>query len=301
MNFSNIDQLKAFLKKEAIRLGISDSAAYSTYFNRILLERLASKCESSLVVKGSFSQYVHLQKLSRPVLDIDLSSGMNKDYPLSVLYKTIYESKSDHLSFDLSSLPKQTKNGVYKIPAVGIVSFPQDKKKIIQPINIDFKSNNKVIFEPQYKQVPKLFAGDKKFYIYTPSFEEHLAEKLYIISHNRRQDVLNTRVKDFYDIYELHGNENYDPDKFAIYFQAMLMLYGENIDNLTTTFLNKDYILKHQDIWEKMKKKYEFIDKDVDFDECVYYTRAVLREQIQNTYDKALQEDAKALVRKKQL
>lgn len=68
---------------------------------------------------------------------------------------------------------------------------------MVIPVPIDFKDNNKVIFETQFKAVEPLFEGDQKFYINTPSFEEHIAEKLYIIAHNTREDIPNTRVKDF--------------------------------------------------------------------------------------------------------
>lgn len=50
---------------------------------------------------------------------------------------------------------------------------------MIIPIPVDFKENNNVIFETQFKGVEPLFEGDEKFYINTPSFEEHIAEKLY--------------------------------------------------------------------------------------------------------------------------
>ena len=49
--------------------------------------------------------------------------------------------------------------------------------KIAKDCEIDFKDNNKVIFETQFKAVEPLFEGDQKFYINTPSFEEHIAEK----------------------------------------------------------------------------------------------------------------------------
>lgn len=67
MEFKNLDQEKAFMKKEANRLNISYMAAYTTYYARKLLEKLALINNGTLVVKGSFSQYVHLGTLSRPV------------------------------------------------------------------------------------------------------------------------------------------------------------------------------------------------------------------------------------------
>lgn len=299
MQFKNLDQNKAFIKSEAERLGISSNAAYITYYSRNLLMRLSKINYGNLVVKGSFSQYVHLGNLSRPVLDIDLSSKDIHNKPLLLLYRAIYDSIDDVVSYDVSKLPYQTPNGVYKIPVVAKIQYPGDHKFINIPIGVDFKENNSVIFETQYKPVLPLFKGDEKFYINTPSFEEHLAEKLYIILHNRKQNMENTRVKDFYDIYKLHG-KNYDSDKFSLYFLTMLYLYGEDIDNINSNFLNQKYCKRHLEIWERMKKKYDFVDKELELDEAVYYTKAVLNEQIQKIRCGEFIEQAKTLVKIKQ-
>ncbi len=296
MQFKNLDQNKAFIKGEAQRLGISTNAAYITYYSRNLLMRLSKINYGNLVVKGSFSQYVHLGNLSRPVLDIDLSSKDSHNKPLLLLYQAIYDSIDDIVSYDISKLPYQTPNGVYKIPVVAKIQYPGDHRFINIPIGVDFKENNPVIFETQYKQVLPLFKGDEKFYINTPSFEEHLAEKLYIILHNRKQNMENTRVKDFYDIYKLHGKD-YDSDKFSLYFLTMLYLYGEDINNINSDFLNKKYCKRHLEVWERMKKKYEYVDKELELDEAVYYTKAVLNEQIQKIRCGEFIEQAKTLVK----
>ena len=297
MEFKNLNQHKAFINSEAKRLGISPTAAYTTYYARMLLERMSEVNYGTLLVKGSFSQYVHLNSLSRPVLDIDLSSTYLNNIPLDVFYTAIYNSLDDVVTFDMSHIPRKTINGIYKMVINAKVKYPNDKEMIIA-IPIDFKPNNIAIFEPQFKKVEPLFQGDKEFYINTPSFEEHIAEKLYIIAHNRREDILNTRVKDFYDIYKLHGT-NYDADKFNLYFQMMCLIYGENLGNLDAEFLDKKFIKRHEEIWEKMQIKYDFVDKELDFDEAVYYTKAVLKEQILEIRNGHNTKKAKNLVRKR--
>lgn len=300
MEFRNLDQNKAYIKNEAKRLGISVNAAYSTYYSRILLEKLAAINFGTLVVKGSFSQYVHLNSLSRPVLDIDLSSKEGHRIPINLLFKAMYDENNKHkeVKFDLSKVPRQTKNGVYKIPVIAKIKYPNDDREIIVPVPVDYKENNEVIFETQFKGVEPLFQGEEKFFVNVPSFEEHIAEKLYIITHCKREDVLNTRVKDFYDIYKLHGKE-YDSDKFSLYFQMMLLMYGEDLFNVSSSFLNKDYIERHNELWNLMKKKYEFADQELELAEAVYYTKAVLNEQIQKISSNQFTDQAMKLVRKK--
>lgn len=299
MEFNNLNQHKAFIKKEANRLGITPASAYTTYYSRVLLERLALINRGVLLVKGSFSQYVHLKILSRPVLDIDLSSEHFHQIPLHILYQAINDSSDSIVEFDITSIPKQTRNGVYKIPIVAKIHYPGDEKEVIIPIPVDFKENNNDIFETQFKKVEPIFIGDEPFYINTPSFEEHIAEKLYIISHCTRSDVLNTRVKDFYDIYMLHGKD-YDPDKFCLYFQAMVMMYGDKLENVSAEFLDKKFINKHEELWQRMQEKYQFLDRELTLDEAVYYVKAVLKEQIQRIRHHEYTDEAIKLVRSKQ-
>lgn len=297
MEFRNLDQEKSFMKKEAKRLGITPMATYTTYYARKLLEKLALINNGDLVVKGSFSQYVHLKELTRPVLDIDLSSTLSHHIPINILFVAIYDTFSNELTFDLSTTPRQTKNGVYKIPVVAKVKYEGSKEMVI-PVPIDFKDNNKVIFETQFKAVEPLFEGDQKFYINTPSFEEHIAEKLYIIAHNTREDIPNTRVKDFYDIYKLFG-KNYDEDKFSLYFEAMVMMYEMNLDDINADFLDKEFVKRHLELWEMIKEKYQFVDKEVELSEAVFFTKAVLSEQIQKIRTGEFKNQAYSLVRKK--
>ena len=297
MEFKNLDQEKAFMKKEAKRLGISPMAAYTTYYARKLLEKLTLSNNGTLVVKGSFSQYVHLGTLSRPVLDIDLSSMLSHQVPINILYAAIYDTYTKNITYDLNSLPRQTKNGVYKIPVIAKIKY-DERKEMVVPVPVDFKENNKVIFETQFKAVEPLFTGDKKFYINTPSFEEHIAEKLYIIAHNTREDIPNTRVKDFYDIYNLFG-KGYDADKFSLYFETMVLMYGMQLEEVNVDFLNKEFVKRHEELWELMKKKYQFVDKDIDLEAAVYYTKAVLSEQIQKIRSGEFKEQAYSLARTK--
>lgn len=129
--------------------------------------------------------------------------------------------------------------------------------------------------------MPKIFDGDDEYQIIVPSFEEYLAEKLCIIVESNKTDVLNTRVKDFYDIYQLHGGK-YNPEKLTKYFGKMLELRGKiNIEEASTLYLDKDFIRNHEELWERAREKYDFIDDGIDLYGAVYYARAVIREELQ--------------------
>lgn len=272
MNF-NDDKLKAFLKSESKRLGISITNTYNTYFSKILLERVSKYCYSELYVKGSFSELAHLNTMIRPVTDLDLVSTEYHNDPISILYQAMYDTNDD-LFYELVDIPKRTKTGIYKIRTCANFG------KIKHPISIDFQELSNTIYEKDYKRINPIFRGDEFFYIYTPTYEEHLAEKLCIVVESNKEDVLNTRVKDFYDIYKLSGGK-YNKDKLLYFFYHMLLDREKiKIEDVSTKFLDEDYILKHLSMWESMGKKYEFMDKEVDFRESVYLTKNMLDKQI---------------------
>ena len=276
MDFKNSDQIKSYLKKESKITGISLINCYNTFFARNLLQRISELSYGQLIVKGSFSQMVHLGGMIRPVTDIDLvSTTLDKNEALIILFKAMYTEDINDTIYDLKTLPKQTKTGIYKI------SVEAKFDKISNSMNIDFNPNSKGVLEIQYKNVPRVFINDKNFYINTPSHEEHLAEKLCIISETIKPNVLNTRIKDFYDIYKLHGG-NYDAEKFSYYYR-MLLHKRNKIDPsiVNADYMTSDFINNHRELWNLMSKKYEFLDKNVTIDEAVYYTKGVLNEQIQ--------------------
>ena len=275
MEFNNDDQLKAYLKSESQRLGVSIKNTYNTFFSKILLERISNFSYDELFVKGSFSELAHLNTMIRPITDIDLVSTQYHNDPLLVLYRAMYDTNGN-LFYELSDLPKITKTGIYKINIVANFG------KIKHPISIDFQELSNVIYEKDYKRINPLFKGDDYFYIWTPSYEEQLAEKLCIVVESNKEYVLNTRVKDFYDIYKLCGGK-YDEERLSYFFYNMLKDRNKiDLNNVSISHLNDVYIKDHQLLWNAMSEKYEFMDKTVDFKESVEFTRELLDKEIRN-------------------
>lgn len=275
MTFSNDDKLKAFLKRESNRLGISIGNTYNTYFSRLLLERISRLSYDKLYIKGSFSLLSNLNTMIRPVTDIDIVSNEYHNEPILTLYRAMYDS-NDNIVYELTDLPKITKTGIYKLHLLACFG------KIKHPISVDFQELSNTIYEVDYKEVLPIFKEDQPYFIYTPSYEEHLAEKLCIVLENNKENVLNTRVKDFYDIYKLAGGK-YDEEKLSYFFSRMI--YDRNklnfgIEDRNVNFLNNYYINRHQALWDMMRKKYEFLDKEVTFEEALYQTKNLLDKEL---------------------
>lgn len=275
MEFSSDDKLKAFLKKESRRLGISITNTYNTFFSLQLLKRISETSYDKLFVKGSFSELAHLNEMIRPITDIDLVSSVYHNDPLLVLYQAMY-SGDENLHYELMDIPKKTKTGIYKIHIKAIFG------SICHPISIDFQELSNTIYQKDYKRVKPLFTGDDFFYIYTPTYEEHLAEKLCIVVESNKDNILNTRVKDFYDIYKLNGGK-YDKEKLSYFFYHMLLdRHKIDISHASVDHLNRQFILQHQQLWDNMSKKYEFTDKSIVFEDAVETTKSMLDQELSN-------------------
>ena len=273
--FKNSQSFRAFMKKESERLGISIQNAYSTYTSRTFLEKLAKYNNGYILVKGSSAETAYLGRLVRGITDVDLALIGRIEENRSLLEALVKDDTVSDFKFKLRRDPKITQTGIIKMP------FVAEFDKTKQPLNVDLQENYNRLIEKQVRKMPAIFEGDEEFDVIAPSFEEYLAEKLCIILESNKPDVLNTRVKDFYDIYQLHGGK-YNPAKLTKYFKKMLKLRNKiKIQDATTIYLNKDFVDEHNDIWTSAKDSYDFLDDGIDLYGAVYYTRAVLREELQ--------------------
>lgn len=270
--FKNSDQLKAHLRQASTDTGISISNCYNTYFARELLRRISTRSDIKLIVKGSFSQLVNIGKLVRPITDIDIASEDCDPNLLVEVLRAMYDDEELH--YDLVKPPIVTNTGIIKLSSVALFG------NIRHSLNIDFQPNCRKVYSLQRKKVPTIFASDIEYTVSVPSYEENIAEKMCIVVENNSPNILNTRVKDFYDIYKLCGGK-YDYETITLFFSRMLVDRGNIvIDDVSTDFLNDSYIERHQELWDRMAQKYEFLDHDVSFPQAVQYVKIILQDQI---------------------
>lgn len=272
--FRNSDQMRAFMKKESKRLGIGIKNTYITFVAREFLKKLSRYDNGTILVKGSSAETTYLGGLVRGITDVDIASTRKIEFAAPTLRKLVEDDED--IRFSVERNVKRTPTGIYQIP------FDASFDKMKQPLGVDFQDQYKRLIKKERRTMPKIFEGDEEFEITTPSFEEYLAEKLCIIVESNRPDILNTRLKDFYDIYQLHGGK-YDSGKLTKYFKRMLELRGKiKMEDATTGYLDRNFVVNHDHIWESTKSKYDFLDSEIDLQGAVYYVRAVLREELHN-------------------
>ena len=273
--FRNSNQMRSFMKKESNRLGIGIKNTYSTFLARLFLERVSKYSTSDILIKGSSAETAYLGRLVRGITDIDIASINSFECYQKTIQIIMDNCNPENINFRLADNLKKTPTGIYK------TSYLATFDKLKHPLNVDVQENYNRVIEQSTVKMPIIFEGDEEFDISVPSFEEYLAEKLCIIVESNKPDVLNTRVKDFYDIYELHGGK-YNPEKLTEFFKKMLILRGKiSLEDATTNYLDRNFVLNHDEIWKSTKDKYDFLDSEIDLFGAVYYTRAVLREELQ--------------------
>ncbi len=280
MKFYNSEKFKYYLRTEAARLNITPMNAYNTFFSRVLLERIVKVAENKLVVAGSLSQLIHLGRMIRPVTDIDMFSRLSNEKEVIDILRAVFADSIEDLYFLLKDN--------YSVSSTGMLSLKCDAHfgSITHNIDLDINIGNSIIYEEDFKRVPRVFSTDTEYFAFVPSFEEHFAQKLCIVAETGAfSGKTNSRIKDLYDIYQLHGG-TYDLQKFSLYFEKMLVARGKvAASDLTTEFLDEEYISQNQDYWDRLSKKYDFLDKEITLAGTVFYTRAVLSEQLKRIRD----------------
>jgi len=195
------DQLKAHLKNLSKKKSVIPQVLLQHYLLERLLERISisSYC-SNIILKGGMliSSLIGLD--ARSTMDIDTTLC---NHPLSenVVHNTFKEIASiqldDGVSVSLTSLKQIRENAKY--PGFKL-SFTCVFHEIKQQLKIDITTGD-IITPDAIDYKYKLMFGDRTINLKTYSLETLFAEKLETVL---VRGVLNTRMKDFYDIYILH-------------------------------------------------------------------------------------------------
>ena len=97
--FKNEESLKAFLKSESKRLGISISKVYSTYFSRLLMESLSKYNNQEVIVNEEIKADIDIERRKKIreekelLAEIKRKEAEEAEYALYLQLKEKYEKK----------------------------------------------------------------------------------------------------------------------------------------------------------------------------------------------------------------
>ncbi len=197
------DSVKARLRNFAIKNGYTFQEALTYYgLERTIYRIFASKYAEHFVLKGGIFLYAIFERnYERATTDVDLLARRisNSSVEMKNVFREIFsQDLDDALAFDVDSLAVEdiTEFKEYHGLHISVAAY-LDRTKI--PVNIDIGFGD-VIYPDAVKMDFPVILDMEPPIVNAYSLETSIAEKLEAIIYN---GYLNSRYKDFYDIYVL--------------------------------------------------------------------------------------------------
>jgi predicted nucleotidyltransferase component of viral defense system len=213
----NVMQLKAFIKNIANDKGIAPQAVLQNYMLERLLERISkSQYKNKFILKGGM--------LIAAMVGIDIRTTMDMDATLKNMpltkqtvtdaFKDISTTQlDDNITFELLKIENIRDDDIYGGYRASINAIFYTVKVTLK---IDLTAGDKIT-PKEIKYKFKLLFEDRAINILAYNLETVLAEKYETII---RRSILNTRIRDFYDVYVLMNFQSQNIDN-ALLLQAI--------------------------------------------------------------------------------
>ena len=273
----NAVQLKSVIKNIAKEKGIAPQAILQNYMLERLLERISkSSYQDKFILKGGMLIAAMVGLDSRTTMDMDAtlkSMPLNENTVNEALAEILAIDLGDDIIFEVKKVVHIREDDVY---GGYRVSLDAVFDTLHVALKIDLTTGDKITpKEIQYRF--SLMFEDRKIDILAYNLESVLAEKYETIL---RRSVLNTRMRDFYDIYILMNFQSQNIDA-GILTQAV----NETAVNRESTrfieeavsriaVIEKDSAIKN--MWQLYQKDFPYAS-DVSWQEIVSALHAVMK------------------------
>ena len=275
---ANAMSLRAKINNYAKEHGILAQVVLQNYMFECLLDRISrSKYVDNFVIKGGI--------LVSSLVGLDVRSTMDMDTTLvhlSLTEEKIKESMiviiavpaDDGIVFNFVSVEPIRKDDVY-----GGFCLRLDAKyeSIETPLSIDISTGDAITPEPMNYGYKRLFNSENVIPLRSYPLETVLAEKIETII---TRGILNTRPRDFYDVYILTKTQGYNAETLrkAIFATAehrgTKAIMEAETNNRLAVIENSSEL---QSQWAKYQKKFPYA-KDITYQETVNAVKEVIHE-----------------------
>lgn len=261
----NAMSLKSKINNIAKNENISPQSVMQTYMLERMLERISmSKYKDNFILKGGMLISSIIGIDSRSTMDMDTTiKGFRLD--IETLTKILEEifviDVGDNVEFQVLNIENIRGNDDYGGMRVHINAIFDN---MCTSLKIDITTGDKITFkEINYKY--NLLLENRSIDIWSYNVETIIAEKYESII---KRSTLNTRIRDFYDIYMLihlkKNNISYKMLKYAItetskHRKTFDILNNKNLVEEVIENLKNDTSMLKQ--WKKYQKTYEYAEK----------------------------------------
>jgi len=273
-------QLKAKIRNISREKRISAQIILQNYMMERLLERISnSPYKSSFILKGGMLISAMIGLESRTTMDIDATI---RNYPLTekniqrIFNEILALDINDGVSFKLKWINEIRENDIYSGFRISMDCFYDT---LTVPIKVDLTSGDMITPHAiEYKY--KLLMEERWISIYSYNLETILAEKIETVLF---RGVLNTRSRDFYDIYKLSKLRGIGID-YSLCKKALIatMERRKSIDILSNSenildFIRRDRFIRER--WTKYQKEFNYVN-EISFAEVMDEIKKVIFELI---------------------
>jgi len=274
--FLTPEQIKGRIKNIAKKSGADARILLRIFMMERFLERISnSKYSGNFIIKGGILVTSLIGVSMRSTMDIDTTIrnfNLSEDEARAIVEEIISVDIEDGVTFEISDISHIMDDMEY--PGIRI-NLNASIGKIMTPIKLDISTGDAITpREVEYNY--KLMLEDRSIMLWTYNLETILSEKTQTIL---ARGVLNTRMRDFYDIHVLlaaYGN-SINPDVLIEAFAATCRRRGtpELLDSYSETVdaISKDTELLS--LWKSYRDKYFYAD-GIDFSDVIDSLKKVL-------------------------
>ena len=277
MKTKNAMQLKAVIKNKSKELNISPQLLLQNYYMECFIDRLSrSEYADRFIIKGGFliSSLVGLD--NRSTMDID-TTVKNLSVNESEISKTLSYicsiSADDDFTFVFDRVEPIREDDEYQ----GLRAFLfADYEAMRGTLTIDITTGDSIYPDVSRRKITRCFDKDA-LDVFSYPLETVLAEKIETII---TRGILNTRPRDFYDVYILTKTQGYNAETLrkAIFATAehrgtKAIMEAETINRLAVIENSSEL----QSQWAKYQKKFPYA-KDITYQETVNAVKEVIHE-----------------------
>lgn len=238
----------------------------SRYFNERLLYRVSvSQYKDNFLLKGGSLLYALEGLEARPTIDIDfMANRISRDRVfLTRVFKEILAipCDTDGVTFDPQSLRTEPITVDKKYPGTRFF-FSAHMDTIVQNMSIDIGFGDVVTPSPVSIEFPQLLSDVPSVNLKAYSIETVIAEKFHTMLD---RDVFNSRMKDFFDCYQLLTQRSFSDkmlyEAIKATFDNRTLGYKTNLKLFSDEFAtDKDRIIR----WKAFLKKINW-KEDIPF------------------------------------
>lgn len=270
-------QLKALVRNRSNGDSTKAQIIIRNYVMERFLERLSlSIYREKLILKGGLLVSAIVGIDNRSTMDIDATI---KDFPLSlndartIVENVIAVQLDDGMLFEVSSVDPIMDDSDYSGVRVILNSILETMQT---PLKIDFSTGD-VITPREIAFSYKLLFEERTISLQAYNLETVLAEKLETLL---SRGVVNTRMRDFYDIYCIVGTQmdRIDPDVLNKAFHSTSKNRGsfQAINDVHLVFVEIENSPEIRALWKNYQRKFDFA-ANVNWDQVVEATSRLLR------------------------